>query len=82
MSGVPTARPGQVKIQYGKVANDLMMCWGDGTAKADANLLICAVTSPKHHPFDDTWEPSLLDELRDRGYDITTLRISIEKVRP
>lgn len=78
---VPVARPGEVKIQYGKVANDLMMCWGDGTAKADAALLICALTSPQHQPFDNTWEPSLVDELKARGYDITTLRISIEKTQ-
>lgn len=73
------SRPGEVKVQHGKVANDLMMCWGDGTAKADAALLIRALTSPTHRPIDNTWAPSLIDDLKDRGYDITTLKISIEK---
>lgn len=83
--GIPRPKAGQLKVSYGKLADhapDIIVASGDGTGRADRALLMHAITSPTHHPFDDTWEPSLVDELTARGYDITTLRISISKRTP
>ena len=82
MAGTPRARSGQIKCQWGKLADadpDLVLCWGDGTAKADANLLHHALSSKDYSPMDKTWHPSLLEELEARGYDLATLKISVEK---
>ena len=76
------AKPGQLKVQYGKLPYDepdLIFAWGDGTNKADSHLLMNALHEERYHPFDKSWSPGVVDELEKRGYDITTLKISIEK---
>ena len=84
----PVAKAGEVKIVYGKAdrydAPDLCAVWGGGGAdKCDAGMIMHALTEQrtgynltlmKPEP-----RPSLVDELEARGYDITTLKFSIQR---
>ncbi|MBF8177700.1 hypothetical protein [Herminiimonas contaminans] len=75
----PVAKPGELKIAYGKERHDdpdLMICWGAGGAtKRDSHVLF--------HFFYHVALPesgtNLVKELEARGYDITTLKFSIMK---
>lgn len=78
----PKARDGQVKLQYGKLPNDthdICVVWGNGCGKADSRLIMSAFTQKTFRPGTFDSNPSLVEELDRRGYDITTLRFSIEK---
>jgi hypothetical protein len=62
---------------------DVIYEWGDGCAKADGGLLhtVLACERPRAGlPLQ--WDKSLLDELQSRGYDLTTLKLSIRKTEP
>ena len=77
----PKAKPGEIKIQYGRVRGeyypDLCFVWGSGTSRSDARLLHNVIASERYRFFDVS--NSLLDELEKRGYDLTTLNFSIFK---
>lgn len=84
----PRAAAGQIKVKHGKRENDLFICYGAGTTRADAFLLLGAVkdrvlTADFCTVFelerDGHMGPSILDQLEARGYDPTTLEISIRK---
>lgn len=84
----PTAAPGQIKVKYAKLEGDLYMCHGEGTSKADVNLLMGAVTDHVlEADFKTTHDlhcrnqltDSVLSQLEARGYDPATLEISIRK---
>jgi len=84
----PTAKPGEVKIVYGKIDRynnpDLCVVWGAGTdMKCTGRLIMNAIDQKTlHAKFPGSgheYRPSLLEELEARGFDITTLRISISK---
>ncbi|WP_311270336.1 hypothetical protein [Sphingobium sp. WCS2017Hpa-17] len=84
----PTAKPGQIKIVYGRVDRhnnpDLCVAWGAGTdMKCTARLIMHAITEKTLHAKfpgpGHEYHPSLVEELETRGFDITTLRITIEK---
>lgn len=84
----PTARPGQIKIAYGRIDRhnnpDLCVAWGPGTdMKCTGRLIMNAITEKTLHAKfpgpGHEYRPSLVDELEARGFDITTLRITIEK---
>lgn len=73
----PKAKPGELKIAYGKSEGelDLFYCHGgDGARRCDARLLSHFIEGVKY--FD---ERNLREELEYRGYDITTLRFSVMK---
>jgi hypothetical protein len=56
--------------------------WGEGCSSADASLLNNVIGGERYSPIPgDPARPSLLDELKKRGYDLTTLKISIQKCR-
>lgn len=85
---VPKAKPGELKAQWGKLPHDspqLCYVWGEGVAKADSHLLHCTLTvdwpirnwKEKGGPIE--YEPSFVKELEARGYDLTTLKFSIQK---
>jgi hypothetical protein len=78
----PKAKPGELVAKWGKVEGmeDVCYAWGDGVSKCDAHLLNSALSAKQHRPFDGSWSPSFLDELKSRGYDITTLKFSIRKL--
>ena len=82
----PKMKPGHLMAQYGKLPHDspdLIFTWGPGCHKGDASLLHYVFCMKQYNPvtgkFDDR---SFVDELQSRGYDITTLRFSIEKHQP
>ncbi|MBB4857000.1 hypothetical protein HNO88_000297 [Novosphingobium chloroacetimidivorans] len=84
----PAAKPGEVKIVYGKAdrydAPDLCAVWGgQGADKCDARMVMTAMTE-KRRGYSLTKmaaeeRPSLVEELEARGYDITTLKFSIQR---
>lgn len=85
----PRAREGQLKIIYGVINEDIMICNGEGTAKADANLLFSALgdrtlnadfLTAYNLEADQQMGPSVLDQLVGRGYDPRTLKITIHKM--
>ncbi len=87
MAGVPRARPGQLKCQWGKVAEsppDLIYLRAADVPPSDMDMLHDLLTEPRRaggRAFGARL-PSLLQELDARGYDISTLKISVEKKRP
>lgn len=88
----PKAKPGELKAQWGKWPGDLPeLCyvWGAGISKRDANLMHDMLCEKRARlAFGDDrlklgppiiYDKSFLQELEARGYDITTLRFSIQK---
>lgn len=89
------AKPGQLLVYYGKLPHenpDIIFAWGGGgAAKCDANLLTYVFSGKRQRHIHDpeelkknggypiAFDPSLLEELETRGYDLTTLKFSIEK---
>jgi len=87
-------KPGQLLIYYGKLPGDtpdILGSWGgEGADKRDSKLLMNLFCSKRLRlAFSDDdkkesggrpylWDKSLIDELTERGYDITTLKFSIE----
>ena len=62
---------------------DIVVCWGEGCRKGDAGFLANALTGQRYLPSlmeDRRYEvaPSIVAELTKRGYDIKTLRFSIQ----
>lgn len=85
----PRAREGQLKVTYGAINRDIMICNGSGTAKADAHLLFGAfvdrtlnadLRTAYNLELDKKMGPSVLEQLMDRGYDPRTLKITINKM--
>lgn len=89
----PRAKTGELKAKWGKLehdAPDLCYVWGEGVSKCDARLLHSAFTcrvmrygcfesdKPDHNGL--VFDPSFFDELKSRGYDMTTFRFSIQKL--
>lgn len=70
------AKAGQLLVRYGRLDgdSDLIFAWGDGTRKADG---ICVMDAIMRAPVLD--DKPLVKILIERGYDITTLRFSIQK---
>lgn len=88
------AKPGQLLLYYGKLPGDspdIVGAWGgEGASSRDSKLLMNAFCSKRLSlAFSDEdrkksgnlpyfWDKNLIDELTDRGYDISTLKFSIE----
>jgi hypothetical protein len=84
----PKAKPGELKAQWGKVEGEVDLCfaWGGaGATKSDSALLQQVLANKRYLPSFKgplgTYETenSLVEELEARGYDITTIRFSIQK---
>jgi hypothetical protein len=83
------AKPGELKGYYGKPDRyngpDFCAAYGEGAAKADMNFLLYHFSNrffvPTLNPdgFGHKEIPSFIQELESRGYDITTLKFSIQK---
>ena len=83
----PKLKDGQLLVYWGKLPHDepdVIYSWqGDHSMKLD-NALLCyhfgsRRPDPMAKPLYSKMEPSLLEELERRGYDLTTLRFSIMK---
>lgn len=80
--GQPRARPVELKAQYGKLRYDepdICFAWGDGVPSCDASLLQMYFSSGFYTPGNFSHSPSLFEELEKRGYDLKTLKFSIQK---
>lgn len=83
----PKLKDGELRIYWGKLPHenpDVVLAWqGDPSMRRDTALLHMAICSqhPNPHklPIFSEMNPSLIEELIARGYDITTLRFSIMK---
>lgn len=84
---VPKAKPGELRACWGKADRwsgpDICYAWGDGVPRADGRLLHNTLSSERMTvDFPNTghkWVPSFVQELEERGYDLTTLRFSIQR---
>ncbi len=74
----PKLKDGELRVYWGKLPHDspdVVFSWqGDRSMKRDTALL-CYLFSERELGT----SRSLLEELEDRGYDITTLRFSVMK---
>lgn len=91
----PKMKPGLLQVYYGRVDGEPPgICYqygGSGADRCDSHLMHGVFGSPrlelcfseedrrKHGPY--KWGPTLIQELEKRGYDISTLRFSIEQKR-
>ena len=77
----PEAKPGQLLVKYGKDCGeqDLFYCHPENTCgmRRDARLLMLAIEK-----VDVLDGKSLREHLEERGYDITTLKLSVSKLEP
>jgi len=87
MSRSKKARPGQLRIFYGKLPRerpDICVAWGENTDKSDGRFLLGTFTNRRYRydfgAHKIVWDHSTLDELTERGYDIKTLKVSIERL--
>lgn len=83
----PKLKDGELRVYYGKLSHDapdVIYEWrGDYSMKRDSRLLAYHLGSehPDPHtlPIFSKMNPSLLNELEARGYDLTTIKFSIMK---
>jgi hypothetical protein len=81
----PKTKEGQIVAQLGKVDGDIDICifYGDNVPRCDRALVLNALCGGRmRFDFDNqrpAFDPSLIDELDARGYDLDTLRFSIER---
>ena len=77
--------PGELVCMWGFADGegpDVTYYAGEGVHRTDQRLLHNVIACPRPYPKLSggiDWDKSLLDELTERGYDITTLRFSIRK---
>lgn len=79
--GQPRKQDGVLKCAYGNLRGelDLIYSWGAGVPKADSKLLHWAFAGKRLSIMDGrTLDPSFIEELEKRGYDITTFKFSIK----
>ena len=83
----PKLKDGELRMYWGRepyCAPDVMYAYqGDSAMRRDARLLHfylgCRHPDPHVTPLFSKMNPSLIEELEARGYDLTTLRFSIMK---
>jgi hypothetical protein len=77
--------PGQLRAYWGREGRgnypDVILAHGGGTAsKRDTTLLFIHLCTKRPTGYNSEYIPSLMDDLRERGYDISTLEFSIKKL--
>ena len=75
----PKAKPGELLVKYGQEHGDLDLyfCYGGkGATSRDSKMLMLAFER------DIGFGKSLREELEERGYDITTLKFSVQQRAP
>jgi len=79
----PRPKEGELKMKWAKLPDaeepDVCIAWGDGCNRADSSLLFNALCSERNRYMNRRQDPSVIDELMSRGYDISTLRFYISK---
>jgi hypothetical protein len=79
-----TAKPGELLARWGRADGegpDVCFAWGDWCEKGDSFLLWAMLSGPRYRPTMDGFrgEQPFIEELKALGYDITTLRFSVQK---
>ena len=78
----PVLKDGELQMYYGKLPKDqpdVIIDWrGQPDMKRDSYYLYLALCCPRRLE-GLKFEPSFLDELKARGYDIQTIKFSIKK---
>lgn len=80
------ARPGELRVFHGRLADDayadvILAYGGHGASKRDSNLLHMHLCTQRPAALPgQPWEPSLIEELKARGYDIETIEFRIRKL--
>lgn len=79
-------REGELAVRYGKDDDgeiDVCFIRGPGVSKSDGRLLHWYLACDRVEEFPELGgpkrRPSLIDELKSRGYDIETIKFSIQK---
>ena len=67
-------------VRWSKKEQDLVVFYPIN-GKRDGNLVCNVLASKRHHPIEPAWSDSLVEELSKRGYDTTTLKFSIKKLK-
>jgi hypothetical protein len=89
----PKVKPGELRAQWGKLEGnepDLCYFWGEGIGKCDGHLIHNVLSTPRCETNWDApmgsprimwtkYAKSFIEELEERGYDLTTLRFYIRK---
>ncbi len=79
MPRAPKSKPGELKLQWGKLPGEsepeVCGSCGEGCSKSDLYLMFSALCN------EDSINPSIADQLQLRGYDITTIKFSIQKIK-
>ena len=83
----PKLKDGELRMYWGRVDGDypdIVLAWqGDASMKRDTALLHLVMCTqrpdPRAHPIFSKMDPSLIQELEVRGYDLRTLKFSIMK---
>ena len=87
----PKLKDGELRMYWGREQHDrtpdVMLAWqGDSLMKRDTNMLHLFMCSRSPDPFAkpifSKMNPSMIEELEARGYDLTTLKFSIMKKSP
>ena len=78
----PLVKDGEIKLQMGKIEGETDMCifYGDNVPRADRALMFSYICSENFN-YSGGERLSLIEELKVRGYDLNTLKISIKKSR-
>lgn len=80
--GTPRNKPKQLKLQYGKLPDqkeDTCILWGEGCSSSDGHLLMYHFSSLLYVGLTGTWSDKLVDVFESMGFNIKTLKFSIEK---
>lgn len=79
-----TAKPGELKLGWGREDRHdsvgIMAAWGEGCARGDGTFLF-SLNQPTYN-YKGGVEKAFLQELDARGYDLSTLKFSIQKKVP
>lgn len=77
----PKVIEGQIKMQRGKVDGETDMCvfYGDNTPRCDRALVMNTFCFGSYDTGTKEKRLSFIEELERRGYDLETLRFSIER---
>lgn len=87
------AKPGQLLVYYGKADGDgpdVCFAWGEGCNRRDGAMLhyhlsgkrqreVYGAEQVKNGGRPVVFDPSFLEELDARGYDLTTIKFSVQK---
>jgi len=74
---------GQIKMQRGRIDDDgpdMCIFYGDNTPRGDRNLVMNTFCFNEYDFLNKKSQPSFIKELELRGYDLDTLKFSIEKL--